>query len=169
MDCSSRKKKKNTNTLITLKCSVMFSYFISASSNVFLIMIQFLTEHNYKWITLFLHVTIILLALLSFKNLINFTGKNLLRYKTLNLFYRLTFFLSCLIYFVILIYLFAKKQDQDIIIYFTLCIIVWVVFNGLFLSVIKTFIRNMEDRPAKRNVGESLIDKNLRDLILSTT
>ncbi|MCQ2820759.1 MAG: hypothetical protein MJ252_26165 [archaeon] len=123
-------------------------------------------EHNYKWITLIFHILIIFLSLLSFKTLLNFSGKNLLRFKTFSSFYMITFITCFITYGIIIGYLIVSKDDQDIIIYLFLCLVVWSIFNGLFLSVIKSFINNMEDRPSKKNSEINLLDNAMEDYIL---
>ncbi len=70
-------------------------------------------------------------------------------------------------YSIVIIYLFATKQDQDLIYYFTFCIIIYCVFHGLFVSIIKSYIKTMEDRPAKQSKSTAIVNKDLRELILS--
>lgn len=164
-----KNKKKKAQGCLNLKCSVIVSYLVSITSNILLGIILFLSEHAYKWIGFLLHVTILALAFLSLKNLItrSNSSKSLLKFKSLTKFFTINLIVTGVFYGIIIIYLFATKQDQDLIFYFAFCIIIWCIFHGLFISIIRAFIKSMEDRPAKKSPDVKLIDKNLRELILS--
>ena len=160
--------KKKSPGCLTLKCSVFTSYLVSMTSNILLIATLYLTDHGYKWFGYFLHGLVLLLCVLSLKNLLNFSNKNLLRYKSATKYYSLALMLTGCFYFIVLIYLFVKQIDMDLIYYFAFCILVWCIFHGLFISTIKSFIRTLEDRPAQKGTNVKMIDKNLRDLMLSS-
>ena len=83
-------------------------------------------------------------------------------------YYSLNLILTGFFYFVVIIYMFVKQIDMDLIYYFTLCILIWCIFHGLFISIINSFIRALEDRPAQKGTNVKMIDKNLRDLMLSS-
>lgn len=158
MDCSTKKKNKNFR-FITLKGSIMFSYILSISTNFFLIFVLFLTERYYRWAIYPLHIGLIVISILSFINLMNFSGNNISYFKTFSSFFQIIFFICFLAYFIVFIYLFATKQDKDIIVFLILTIIFWCCFNVSFISVIKSFIKNMEDKPSARNINEGLMFK----------
>ena len=67
-----------------------------------------------------------------------------------------------------IIYMFVTKTNMDLIYYFTFCILIWCIFHGLFISIVNSFIRALEDRPAQKGTNVKMIDKNLRDLMLSS-
>ena len=41
-------------------------------------------------------------------------------------------------------------------------------FYGLFISIVNSFIRCPEDKPSQKGTNVKMIDKNLRDLMLSS-
>lgn len=165
----SRKNKKNQPCL-NLRCSVIISYLVSITSNILLAIILFLSEHGYKWVGFLLHMAILAFDILSLKNLLSklSSSKNLLKYKSTTKFFTIFLFVTGIFYVIVIVYLIFTNQDQDLIYYFIFCIIIWCVFHGLFISIIKSFIKTLEDRPAKKSTEVKLIDKNLRDLIMST-
>mgnify|MGYP003302682265 CR=1 FL=1 len=163
------KKKKNTG-FVNLRCSVIVSYLVSIASNILLSIILFLSEHGYQWVGLLLHLGVLGFCILSLHNLLKgtSTNKNILKYKSMTRFYTITIIVTGIFYGIVIVYLFASKQDQDLIYYFTFCIIIYCVFHGLFVSIIRSYIKTMEDRPAKKSTEVKLIDKNLRELILDS-
>lgn len=169
MENKNKNKKKNQGGCLNLKCSVMVSYVVSLTSNLLLAIILFLSEHGYKWIGLLLHIVIIILAFLSLRNLIfrSNHSKSLIKFKSLTKFFTTSLIVTGVFYGIVVIYLFATKQDQDLIFYFAFCIIIWCIFHGLFISIIRAFIKSLEDRPAKKSNEVKLIDENLRNLIVN--
>lgn len=167
MDCSPNVKKKKAQGWFTLKCSVILSYLVSITSNILLVIILYLSDHGYKWPGFFLHSLVLLCSILSLRNLINFSGKNTLRFKSMTKYYSINLTLTGIFYFGIIIYMIITKTDMELIYYFTFCIFIWCIFHGLFISVINSFIKGLEDRPAQQGGSDRMIDKNLRDLMLS--
>ena len=169
MENKKKQQKKNKSGCLNLKCSVMVSYVVSLSSNILLGIILFLSEHGYKWIGLLLHIIILILAFLSLKNLISRSNhsKSLIKFKSLTKFFTISLIVTGIFYAIVIIYLFATKQDQDLIFYFAFCITIWCIFHGLFISIIRAFIKSLEDRPAKKSNEVKLIDENLKNLILA--
>ena len=168
MDCTPTHQKKKSQGCFILKCSVIISYLVSITSNVLLTVILYLSDHGYKWFGYILHFLVLLCSVLSLKHLLNFSNKNLLRYKSMTKYYSLNLILTGFFYFVVIIYMFVKQIDMDLIYYFTFCILIWCIFHGLFISIINSFIRALEDRPAQKGTNVKMIDKNLRDLMLSS-
>ena len=152
--------KKKSQGCFTLKCSVLISYMVSITSNILLTVILYLSDHGYKWPGYFLHFLVLLCSVLSLKNL--------LRYKSMTKYYSLSLILTGFFYTVVIIYMFVTKTDMDLIYYFTFCILIWCIFHGLFISIVNSFIRALEDRPAQKGTNVKMIDKNLRDLMLSS-
>ena len=168
MDCTQSHQKKKSQGCFTLKCSVIISYLVSITSNILLTVILYLSDHGYKWFGYILHFLVLLCSALSLRHLLNFSNKNLLRYKSMTKYYSLNLILTGFFYFVVIIYMFVKQIDMDLIYYFTFCILIWCIFHGLFISIINSFIRALEDRPAQKGTNVKMIDKNLRDLMLSS-
>ena len=83
-------------------------------------------------------------------------------------YYSLALILTGFFYTVVIIYMFVTKKDMDLIYYFTFCILIWCIFHGLFISIVNSLIRALEDRPAQKGTNVKMIDKKLRDLILSS-
>ena len=163
-----QKGKKKSQGCFTLKCSVIISYLVSITSNVLLTVILYLSDHGYKYPGYFLHFLVLLTALLSLRNLLNFSSKNLLRYKSMTRYYSVGLVLTGVFYIIVIVYMFIGQIDMDLIYYFTFCILIWCIFHGLFISIINSFIRALEDRPAQKGTNVKMIDKNLRDLMLSS-
>ena len=168
MDSTPTQHKKKSQGCFTLKCSVLLSYMVSITSNILLTVILYLSDHGYKWPGYFLHFLVLLCSVFSLKNLLNFSNKNLLRYRSMTKYYSIALILTGFFYFVVIIYMFITKTDMDLIYYFTFCILIWCIFHGLFVSIINSFIRALEDRPAQKGTNVKMIDKNLRDLMLSS-
>lgn len=169
MDCTPNQQKKKSQGCFTLKCSVIISYIVSITSNVLLTVILYLSDHGYKWPGYVFHILVLACSFLSLKNLLNFSKSNLLRYKSMTKYYSITLIITALFYFIVIIYMFISQTDMDLIYYFTFCIIIWCIFHGLFISIINSFIKALEDRPAQKGTNVKMIDKNLRDLMLSSS
>lgn len=164
-----KSKKKKSAGCINLRCSVIVSYLVSMASNILLAIILFLSEHGYKWIGFLLHLGVLSFSYLSLRSLLHktTTSKSILKYKSMTKFFTICVAVTGVFYSIVIIYLFATKQDQDLIYYFTFCIIIYCVFHGLFVSIIKSYIKTMEDRPAKQSKSTAIVNKDLRELILS--
>ena len=93
METTTQHKKKSQGCF-TLKCSVLISYMVSITSNILLSVILYLSDHGYKWPGYFLHFLVLLYSVLSLKNLLNFSNKNLLRYKSMTKYYSLALILT---------------------------------------------------------------------------
>jgi len=161
-------KNINNNSCFSLKCSVLISYLISIISNILLTIILFLSEHHYKWFGFMFHSLIIFFSIISLKNVLIFSNKNLIRYRSSTKYYSLFLLITVLYYFSIIMYNFYNDIDIDLIYFFSVCIIVWSVFHYLFVSIINSFIRVLEDRPGQTG-SIKLIDKNLRDLMINSS
>lgn len=168
MDCTQNQKRKKSQSCLTLKCSVIVSYIVSITSNILLAVILYLSDHGYKWFGYVFHTLVLVCSFLSLKHLLTFSSKNLLRYKSMTKYYSLNLIVTAVFYFIVIIYMFIKQIDMDLIYYFTFCILIWCIFHGLFISIINSFIRTLEDRPAQKGSNVKMIDKNLRDLMLSS-
>ena len=83
-------------------------------------------------------------------------------------YYSVGLVLTGVFYIIVIVYMFIGQIDMDLIYYFTFCILIWCIFHGLFVSIINSFIRALEDRPAQKGTNVKMIDKNLRDLMLSS-
>ena len=155
MDCTPTQQKRKSQSCLTLKCSVIVSYIVSITSNILLTVILYLSDHGYKWFGYVFHTLVLACSFLSLKHLLTFSSKNLLRYKSMTKYYSLNLIVTAV---------FLKIK----IYYFTFCILIWCIFHGLFISIINSFIRTLEDRPAQKGSNVKMIDKNLRDLMLSS-
>lgn len=161
-------KVKQIRGCLNLKLSVIISYAISVISNVLLFIILFLSEKFYKWIGALLHIAVILTCLLSLKNIINFTNKVLIRYKSITRYYTLSLLATGVFYIIVIIYCFASKNDIDLIYFFIFCIIICGVFHYLFITVIYSFLQALGDKPNQTGTTANLIDKNLKDLMVNS-
>ncbi len=168
MDFSNQATKTKKSGCLTLKFSVVISYIISLTSNLLLLIILFLTDHLYKWIGLIIHLLIILCSLSSLKNLISFNNRNLLKYKSYTSYFTLVTIVGGTFYIIIIIYSFVSKIDMELIYFYTFCIIIWCIFHYLFITIIYSFIRALEDRPGQTGVTSNLIDKNLKELMVNS-
>ena len=166
MDTSKSQRKKSQGWL-TLKCSVILSYLVSIVSNVLLSIILFLSDHSYKWPGFVLHGLVLLCSLLSLRNVLNFNGKNIVKYRAMTKYYSINLIITGIFYIGVIIYSFIYKIDMDLIYYFTFCILVWCIFHGLFISIINSFIRTLEDRPQQKGTKVQLVDQTLQDKMLS--
>ena len=137
MDCAPTHTKKKSQGCFTLKCSVLLSYLVSITWYVLLTVILYLSDHGYKWPGYFLHFLVLLCSGLSLKNLLNFSNKNWLRYRSMTKYYSIALVLTGFFYFVVIVYMFVTKTDMDLIYYFTFCILIWCIFYGLFVSIIR--------------------------------
>lgn len=165
------KNKKNKNQgCLNLRCSVIVSYIVSISSNILLSAILFLSDRSYKLIGILLHIVVLLIGLYSLRNVLKklSSPKNCINYRRITKYFKLSISLTGFFYLIVIIYHIVKKEDLDIIYYFAFCIIIWCIFHGLFISIITSFIKSLEDRPAKKSTEVKLIDKNLRDLIINS-
>ena len=123
--------KKKSPGCLTLKCSVFASYLVSMTSNILLIATLYLTDHGYKWLGYFLHGLVLLLCVLSLKNLLNFSNKNLLRYKSATKYYSLALILTGFFYFAVIIYLFVKQIELTLALSW-----LWILYTTLrFVSL----------------------------------
>ena len=168
MDFSNQTTKTKKQGCLTLKFSVIISYIISLTSNLLLLTILFLTGHLYKWIGLIIHLFIIFCSLSSLKNLISFNNRNLLKYKSYTSYFTLVTIIGGTFYIIIIIYSFVTKVDMELIYFYTFCIIIWCIFHYLFITIIYSFIRALEDRPGQTGVTSNLIDKNLKELMVNS-
>ena len=168
MDFSNQTTKLKKQGCLSLKLSVIISYIISLISNLLLLIILFLTGHLYKWIGLIIHLLIILCSLSSLKNLISFNNRNLLKYKSYTSYFTLVTIVGGTFYIIIIIYSFVTKVDMDLIYFYTFCIIIWCIFHYLFITIIYSFIRALEDRPGQTGATANLIDKNLKELMVNS-
>lgn len=167
MDLSNQQKKKKEGCF-TLKCSVIVSYLISLTSNLLLVVILFLTDHGYKWPGLFSHILVFIFTGLSLKALMAFSKSNLIRYQAFTKYFAFSLAATGVFYVAVLIYMLVTKTDMDLIYYLFFCIAIWCVFHGLFISIIHSFIKALEDRPNQGKPNAMSVDKNLRDLMLSS-
>ena len=168
MDFSNQTTKLKKQGCLSLKLSVIISYIISLISNLLLLIILFLTDHSYKWIGLIIHLLIIICSLSSLKNLITFNNRNLIKYKSYTSYFTLVTIIGGTFYIIIIIYSFVTKVDMDLIYFYTFCIIIWCIFHYLFITIIYSFIRALEDRPGQTGVTSNLIDKNLKELMVNS-
>ena len=76
--------------------------------------------------------------------------------------------ITIIYYFSLIVYNFYTETDIDLIYFFSFCIIIWSIFHYLFVTIINSFIKALEDRPAQTG-SIKLIDKNLRDLMLNSS
>ena len=129
MDCTPSHQKKKSQGCFTLKCSVIISYLVSITSNILLTVILYLSDHGYKWFGYILHFLVLLCSALSLRHLLNFSNKNLLRYKSMTKYYSLNLILTGFFYFVVIIYMFITKTDMDLIYYFTFCILICTYYK----------------------------------------
>ena len=160
--------KKQVRGCLNLKFSIIISYAISEISNVLLFIILFLSDKQYKWIGALLHIIVVSTCLISLKNLLYFTNKVLIRYKSITRYYTLSLLSTGLFYIIIIIYCFSSKTDIDLIYFYTFCIIIWCVFHYLFITIIYSFLQALGDRPAQTGTSANLIDKNLKDLMINS-
>ena len=161
-------KHKKNQGCFTLKCSVVISYLISIISNILLTITLFLSEHHYRWFGFMFHSLIVFFSIISLKNLIIFSNKNLLRYRNSTRYYSLFLLITVLYYFSLITYNIYTDTDIDLIYFFSFCIIIWSIFHYLFVTIINSFIKALEDRPAQTG-SINLIDKNLRDLMINSS
>jgi hypothetical protein len=167
MDFSTPQKEKK-HGFINLKTSILISYIISILSNFFLIIILFTTNHLYKWVGLIFHILIIITSILSLKNIITFNNNNLLKYKSYTNYYSLILLITGSFYVIILIYCFVSKVDMDFIYVYFFCILFFGIFHYIFIDIIKSFIKALEDKPSgNKGITTNLIDKNLKALMVN--
>jgi hypothetical protein len=111
--------KKQVRGCLNLKFSIIISYAISVISNVLLFIILFLSDKQYKWIGALLHIIVVSTSLISLKNLLYFSNKVLIRYKSITRYYTLSLLSTGLFYIIIIIYCFSSKTDIDLIYFYT--------------------------------------------------
>lgn len=167
MDNSASIGKKKKEGCFTLRCSVIISYLISVTSNILLVVILFLSDHGYKWLGFMFHGLVFGFTGLSLRSLTNFSKTSLIKYQSWTRYYSLSLVATGLFYIGILIYNFATSTDMDLFYFFFFCIVIWCVFHGLFVSIIQSFIKMLEDRPNQGKPNMKTVDKNLRDLMLN--
>lgn len=168
MDNSTPLNKKKKESCFSLKCSVIISYLISITSNILLVVILFLSEHGYKWPGFMFHGVVFTFTGLSLRSLTTFSKTSLIRYQSWTRYYALSLVVTGLFYIGVLIYNFVTSTDMDLFYFFFFCIVIWCVFHGLFVSIIQSFIKVLEDRPVQGKPYSKTVDKDLQKMMLST-
>lgn len=162
-------KNNGKSTCFSLRFSVLASYYSSLISNIFLIVITYLSIHKYKWIGYLFHLCSILFISLSLKISSNYTANCLKAYRRYTQIFSLTIVFIMVYYLCVIVFLWTAEPDFELVIYFISSLVVWSVFHGLLMIILNHYIMTLEDTSMQRKPNPKSVDKNLRDLMLSNT
>ena len=92
----------------------------------------------------------------------------MLKYKSYTNYYSLILLITGSFYVIILIYCFVSKVDMDFIYVYFFSILFFGIFHYIFIDIIKSFIKALEDKPSgNKGITTNLIDKNLKALMVN--
>lgn len=160
--------RTDKSSWLSLWFSVLASYYSSLTSNIFLMFITYLSIHQYKWIGYAFHLSSILFIFLSLKTILNYTANHLNAYRRYTQIFSITIVFIMVYYLCVIVFLWTTESDFELVAYFILSLIVWSIFHGLLIIILNAFIQTLEDRPMLIKPNPKSVDKNLRDLMLST-
>jgi hypothetical protein len=162
-DSTTLKQNKKKRYCLTFKQIVVICYLFSFISNSILFLILTISEHGFKWVGYICHLLFGLCLLVSIKNLVMFNNKNYFRYKAISKFLSHFIIMIFLFYLFIITYLAIDQNDNELLTFYIYTMIIWIIFHFLFVSIIKMFIRSLDDRPTLKT-----FDNGLQDLMLGS-
>ena len=134
-------KVKDDDNYSKIKSFILSCHLISIVTNIILFIIFFMSEYDFKYIGIIIHILIIIVNIISIFFLLKKEqrNKNLKKYKSLICYFTFFIYASFLFYSFLLIYMYINKYDIDIFYFYALCIIFWGLFHLFFILVIKSF------------------------------
>ena len=142
MDLYRRFKKKSSNKIgkINLNCIILICYLISFFTNISFFFIYILSKYIYKWFGfIFISIELILL-IISIKRIQNLKKTNFDMFTRISNALMIILLLNSLFFLIISIYIIVKEISPDLIAIFICCCIIWCIFHGLFISILRYYI-----------------------------
>ena len=161
-----KKESKKHKGCISMKFAVLISYLVSIASNIILSIIFHLTNHSFKWVGYFIHVSILFSIFISLKHLLVPSGKVVQKYYSITKFLVISLMSSTVFYFSIFVYMYLYKIDREIRLFYGFCIIIWSLYHYILISIIFSYIQRISDRPDKGKSAPK-VDKDLKEMMLN--
>ena len=137
-----KKKHSDKSALINLNCIIFVCYLISFFSNISFFFIYILSKYIYKWFGFTFIAIELFLLIISIKRIYHLKKTNFALFTRLSNALMIILLLNIIFFLIISIYIIVKKISPDLIGIFICCCIIWCIFHGLFISILRYYINH---------------------------
>lgn len=141
--------KKKETLKINLNCIILICYLLSIFSNIVFFFIFSLSKYLFKWVGFIFIITELVLLKMSLDKIIRLRERNFVYFKKISYILMLSLILNFLFLFVVIIYIIAKGIDTELIFLIITSFLIWGVFHGLFISILKYYIEHKQFKEPK--------------------